>query len=99
MLDTVSCRAEGGSLDVRVYRKKTHTDQYLDFKSNHPLHHKLGVVCTLLDRNDAITTKESDKVKEREHVRNALSNVVKLWLSQVGDRESEEATHADQGER
>ena len=73
MLDTLSCRTEDGSLDVRVYRKKTHTDQYLDFRSNHPLHHKLGVVRTLLDRNDAITSKQSDKEKEEEHVRKALS--------------------------
>ena len=73
MLDTKSCRAEGGSLEVRVYRKKTHTDQYLNCVSNHPLHHKLGVVRTLLDRNDAITTKEEEKVKEEKHIRGALS--------------------------
>ena len=30
MLDTESYRAEGGSLEVIVYRKKTHTDQYLN---------------------------------------------------------------------
>ena len=30
MLDTESCRAEGGSLEVRVYCEKTHTDQYLN---------------------------------------------------------------------
>ena len=98
MLDTKSCRAEGGSLEVKVYRKKTHTDQYLNFESNHPLHHKLGVVRTLLDRNDAITTKDEEKVKEEEHIRGALSKCgypdwavdrVKKQRSQPKDKSSE----------
>ena len=98
MLDTKSCRAEGGSLEVKVYRKKTHTDQYLNFESNHPLHHKLGVVRTLLDLNDAITTKDEEKVKEEEHIRGALSKCgypdwavdrVKKQRSQPKDKSSE----------
>ena len=73
MLDTKSCRTEDGSLNICVYRKKTHTDQYLSFKSNHPLHNKLAVVRTLLDRNEAITTRDEDKIKEEEHIQGALA--------------------------
>ena len=49
---------------VQVYRKKTHTDQYLNFESHYPLPHKLGVIRTLYDRCDNIVT-DPDDVKLR----------------------------------
>ena len=59
-------------MKVQVYRKKTHTDQYLNFKSHHPLQHKLAVVRTLYDWCDNIVTEPQDIVKEKEHVNTAL---------------------------
>lgn len=52
------------TLKVEVYRKPTHTDQYLDFNSNHPSQHKLGVIRTLLHRAGQIST--STESQERE---------------------------------
>ena len=47
MLDTKISILDDGSLKFEVYRKKTHTDQYMQYDSHQTLQHKLGVVRTL----------------------------------------------------
>ena len=73
-LDCLVTVQEDGSLSVSVFRKQTHTDQYLQFGSNHPLIQKLGVVKTLFHRAETIVTEEEDKISERAHLRKALNN-------------------------
>ena len=63
-----------GSVKLQIYRKATHTDQYLMFDSHHPVQHKLSVVRTLLSRKDEIVTTEEDKAAEDAHVKQALKN-------------------------
>ena len=69
-LDTLTIRKEDGTVKLLVYRKKTHTDQHLNFTSHHPLHQKLGVNETLLDRS--IVSEPEDREKEVEHITKAL---------------------------
>ncbi|KAI0238072.1 hypothetical protein LSAT2_011287 [Lamellibrachia satsuma] len=71
-LDAKFTRKEDGSVKSTVYRKKTHTDKYLNFASHHPKHQKLGVVRTLMHRCETITSEEGDKKEEVEHLRGAL---------------------------
>ena len=73
-LDTLIVREECGSIKVKVYRKPTHTDQYLYFNSHHPLEHKLTVVRTLTHRAQSVVTDERDRKEEITHVKKALKN-------------------------
>ena len=73
MLDTLVRRTEERKLTFSVYRKPTHTDQYLQFASNQPLQHKLGVVRTLYHRCKVLCTEEDSKLKEIEHLKKVLS--------------------------
>ena len=71
-LDTLSVINEDSTIRTRVLRKETHTDQYLNFESNHPLEHKRGVVRTLTHRARSIVSDLGERKKELEHVREAL---------------------------
>ena len=72
-LDTLLERQEDGSVKVKVYRKKTHTNQYLAFDSHHPLHQKLGVPRILLNKCEEIVIEEEDRKEERNTIKNALN--------------------------
>ena len=71
-LDALLERRLDGSVKVQVYRKKTHTNQYLAFTSHHPLHQKMGVARTLLNRCEEIVTEQIDREKERDTIKTAL---------------------------
>ena len=63
--DTLLERKESGEMKVLIFRKNTHTEQYLHFSSHHPLRQKMGVIRSLLDRCETLVTEEEDKRKER----------------------------------
>ena len=73
-LDTLIVKKEDGTVKLLVYRKPTHTDQYLNYGSHHPLHQKLGVIRTLYDRMNKVITEDEDKKVEEIHVQHALEN-------------------------
>ena len=59
-------------MKVTEYQKSTHTDQHLNFHSNHHLQHKQTVVNILLLGAQTLVTQKVDKVKEIQHVKQAL---------------------------
>ena len=62
-LDTLSVINEDGTNRTRVFRKETHTDQYLNFDSNQPLEHKRGVVRTLTHMARSIVSDLGERKK------------------------------------
>ena len=58
---------------IKIYRKPTHTDQYLNFSSNHPLEHKLGVIQTLFYRAESVITDPAAVEEEKHHITQALA--------------------------
>ena len=73
MLDTLTTRMSDGSRKFSVYRKPTHTDQYLQFQSHQPMEHKMGVIRTLTHRADTIISDPQDKEREIKHLKKVLS--------------------------
>ncbi|XP_074661617.1 uncharacterized protein LOC141914249 [Tubulanus polymorphus] len=81
-LDTLSVVNSDHTIRTREYRKDTHTDQYLNFNSNHPLEHKKGVVRTLNHRAESVVSDPVDMLEEVNHVKKALSfNDYPAWIT------------------
>ena len=55
-----------------VYRKPTHTDQYLAYDSHHPQSVKRGIVKCLYDRAKRLVTKPSVIAGEKKHPSSVL---------------------------
>ena len=66
-LDTRVTALSDGSLEVDVFRKKTHT-KYLDYNSHNPLQHKEAVVRTLINRAHNLPLNASFKSAETKRV-------------------------------
>ena len=56
------------SISMNVYKNPTHTKQYLDFGSHHPIAHKRSVNSTLLSKADRISPTVTSKKSKEEHV-------------------------------
>ena len=87
-LDTIVKPEADGSLSITVYRKPTHTDQYLQWDSHHHLSAKFSVIQTLSHRASAVCSNPELLQKEKQHLRKALTkcNYPKWALDKVEKR-------------
>ncbi|XP_071941170.1 uncharacterized protein [Antedon mediterranea] len=65
---------DNGTVTTSVYRKPTHTDQYLHSNSHHPLEHKLGLINTLVDRAEKVVRDMDLRKVEMDNIKKALHN-------------------------
>ena len=71
-LDVQLCKDPDGTVTTSVYRKATHTDQYLSYTSHHPVAHKVGVVRTLMSRASTLSSSGVQRVEEETKIVKAL---------------------------
>ena len=71
-LDTKVTPGPNNTIHTTVYRKPTHTDQYLHWDSNHFITAKNSVYNTLAHRAKVVSSTPEDLTKELEHLRKTL---------------------------
>ncbi|KAI5742791.1 hypothetical protein M8J77_011396 [Diaphorina citri] len=70
-LDTLVYK-ENRRLVTTIYKKPTHSAQYITAQSNHPIHVKRGVIKTLTHRIHRLCMKEEDRKKELKELEKEL---------------------------
>jgi len=70
-----------GQVQTSVYRKPCHTDQYLNYHSNHTITHKSSVVRSLARRAFLYCSTQVALTEELDHIKMALlANDYPLWF-------------------
>ena len=72
-LDTIVKPETDGTQSITVYRKPTHTDQYLQWDSYHHLLAKFSVIHILFHRAITVCSKPELHQQEKDHLRKALT--------------------------
>ena len=78
-----------GSIKTKVFRKETHTNQYLNFGSNYPLEHNRVVVCNILHQAEAIGSDSKDREEKKAYISMRLEQLhefVAGWSRQAPTR-------------
>ena len=73
-LDTCITIQLDNTLSTTVYRKPTHTDQYLYWDSNHHITAKQSVFNTLAHRAKIVSSSQDSMDKELNHIKTALKH-------------------------
>ena len=72
VLDCLIKRDNEGRLQTKVYRKKTHTGQYLHYTSNQPEHVKIGTIKTLVRRAKIVCSTEESLTDELDYIKKTM---------------------------
>ena len=72
-LDAIVKPEADGTLSITVYRKPTHTDQYLQWDSHHHLSAKFSFIHPLSHRASTVCSKPKLFQKEKDHLIKALT--------------------------
>ena len=73
-LDTIVKPEADDTLSITVYRKPTHTDQYLQWDSHHHLSAKFSVIHTLSHRATTVCSRPELLQHEKDHLRKVSPN-------------------------
>ena len=65
-------KRDNGEISVLVYRKTTHTEQFLHNSSHHQTSCKESVILSLFNRSSSIITNENDSDKENTRIKQLL---------------------------
>ena len=71
-MDTLVTRESNNTFSTTVYRKPTHTDQYLHWDSNHHITAKQSVCNTLAHRAKVVSSSQGTLDKELQHIKTTL---------------------------
>jgi hypothetical protein len=82
-LDILINRKSDGNLGHAVYRKKTHTENYLHADSHHHPNQKLGVLKTLATRAIRISDETHDLKQEKYHLSVVFTNTINKALEKT----------------
>ena len=98
-LDTIVKPEVDGTLSITVYRKPTHTYQYLQWDSHHHLLAKFSVIHTLFQRVSTVCSKPELLQKEKDYLRKALTKCKypKWALNKVEKRLNKSTRQATDG--
>ena len=83
---------DDSTIRITIYRKPTHTDQYLNWDSNRHLEHKRSVVRIQLKRAETVVFDPSACREEVRHMKKALSaNRYKKWSFEIPPKKEKTA--------
>ena len=83
-------------INVSVFRKAMHKEQYLHYSSGHPAEHKNSVIFTLMHRAKELSTREEDKRKEVRNIKQDLNRCGSPnWVIKKGENKVKEKSNRD----